>query len=90
MCYISFLLFLFVDFSTNVSSLTSPGMEGKGTFGLPVVTTARGRIEFLYYPVADLTGLDNYDKVESCIREKGLLECSHLATVWLNQTIPAQ
>ena len=61
-----------------------------GTFGIPVVDTTGGLFRVFYFPVQQAppaSKLDQYDEVLSCITEKGVSGCYHLATEWTTAAI---
>lgn len=60
------------------------GMGGCGNFGMPVVDTTGGRVRFWYFDTAN-DGL--YNAVLSCVRQSGWRQCTHLATLWLDQPL---
>ena len=61
--------------------------KGCGNFGIPYVDTNDGRLEILYFPIADQAGTDNYDKLSDCVAQVGLSNCKQYATVWFNDTL---
>lgn len=60
------------------------GMEGCGNFGMPIVDTTEGRIRFWYF---DASSDALYDGLMACIPESGWRQCTHLATLWLDQAL---
>ena len=60
---------------------------GYDNFGIPVVDSTGGRVRVLYYPVADTRGVDNYDAIHDCFRDRGLSACTHLAEVWIDKPL---
>lgn len=65
------------------------GMTGCGDFGFPVFDTTGGEFAVYYFPIQQgglFYKFDNYDKIYSCIKERGVTGCYDLATKWA--TIP--
>jgi hypothetical protein len=62
------------------------GMEGCGTFGIPVFDTTHDRVQINYFPLNDSTGVDNYATVLDCFTKQGYEKCLHLSQSWLNVT----
>ena len=61
----------------------SDSAECGGTYGIPVLDTTEGTFKVFYFPIYDLVkSIDNYDKVLSCFKEKGVSGCYDLAEVW--------
>lgn len=60
---------------------------GYDNFGIPVVDSTGGRLRVLYYPVADTRGVDNFDAIHRCFKDKGLGRCAHLAEVWVDKPL---
>jgi hypothetical protein len=60
---------------------------GYDNFGIPVVDSTGGRVRVLYFPVADTLGVDNFDAIHECFRDKGLSACAHLAEIWIDKPL---
>jgi hypothetical protein len=70
-------------------------MEGCGNFGMPVLDTTDERVRVWYFPVvvdpdeaAEETE-GRYSELLGCVRRRGWRSCTHLATLWLNQSLPS-
>ncbi|KAG8467734.1 hypothetical protein KFE25_006786 [Diacronema lutheri] len=71
------------------------GMEGCGTWGLPVLDTTAELVRVWYFPIvldpSEPSALidGRYERVLECARAAGWRACTHLATLWLNQSLLA-
>lgn len=67
-------------------------MEGCGNFGLPVVDTSEQRVRVWYFPVVigpweeEAVHAERYRRLVTCAQEAGWRRCTHLGTLWLNQS----
>jgi hypothetical protein len=61
------------------------GMEGCGHYGLPLVDTTQGRVRFWYF---DTSSDALYNGTIACVKSHGWRQCTHLATLWLDEVIP--
>jgi len=70
-------------------------MEGCGTWGLPVLDTTAELVRVWYFPIvldpSEPSALidGRYERVLECARAAGWRACTHLATLWLNQSLLA-
>lgn len=53
-----------------------------GQFGVPVVDTFGGTFKVYNFPIFEQNNFNNFDKILSCIKEKGVSGCYDLATLW--------
>lgn len=60
------------------------GMEGCGNYGMPLVDTTENRVRFWYF---DTSSDDRFKVVIDCVKSRGWRQCTHLATLWLDQAI---
>lgn len=69
-------------------------MEGCGNWGLPMLDTTDEMARLWYFPIVlgptepIEAGDARYDRLLACATAQGWRACTHLATLWLNQTLP--
>lgn len=54
------------------------------SYGVPIFETRNGRIKFWYF---DASSDDLYNSLIECVGTEGWQQCTHLATVWLDEPI---
>ena len=78
---------------THAPQVAGQGMEGCGNFGIPVIDSTEDLVRIWYFPVAaepsesSTITEERYSRIISCVGSMGWRACTHLATLWLNQTL---
>jgi len=62
------------------------GMLGCSQYGFAYLESEKNALR-VYYFEERTSEADNYEKIRSCIQEKGVAQCTHLATLWVDSTI---
>ena len=73
-----------------VSDVTGEATCPEGAnYGVPLLATTVERVRVWYFPVAMAHNkTDQYDAVHTCVSARGWSQCTHLATVWLDEPLP--
>lgn len=53
-------------------------------FGLPVIDTTGGRARIMYFPVRNLSGLNNFTALNTCLQQRGYSGCTQFAKPFLD------
>lgn len=73
----------------GMTTTDGDGCHEGANFGVPLLATTAERVRVWYFPVATMHNeTDQYDAVHTCVSERGWSQCTHLATMWLDEPLP--
>ena len=62
------------------------GMQGCGQFGFEYVDSTGGELQIYYFELERVNTTSRSDEILNCIEEKGVSECTSLATIWFDSS----